>query len=104
MNANERFELMAEEFYKKTGMLAPGKDSPPGFHVDSEKLASEWFKFCTEYNERVYSVHYEMIRMLESKLDLIRCGIGSNYSGDPKQNPKYLEVVELLAKARGEHD
>lgn len=44
----------------------------------------------------------DMYEMLESKLDLIRCGIGANYSGDPKQNPKYLEVVELLKRARGE--
>lgn len=44
----------------------------------------------------------EMYEMLESKLDLIRCGIGANYSGDPKENPKYLEVVELLKRARGE--
>lgn len=48
------------------------------------------------------SLNADMYEMLESKLDLIRCGIGANYSGDPKQNPKYLEVVELLKRARGE--
>ena len=57
-----------------------------------------------KYIAKATNLHQEMYEMLESKLDLIRCGIGSNYSGDPKQNPKYLEVVELLAKARGEHE
>ncbi|MCP4989845.1 MAG: hypothetical protein GY928_28450 [Colwellia sp.] len=55
-----------------------------------------------EYIENATLHHADMYEMLESKLDLIRCGIGANYSGDPKENPKYLEVVELLKRARGE--
>lgn len=46
MNANERFEYMAELFYKQTGVMAPGKDSPAGFSVDSyenrQKVWAEW--------------------------------------------------------------
>jgi len=40
--------------------------------------------------------------MLSKKLDLIRCGIGGNYSGYPKDNPLYIEVVELLSNTKGE--
>ena len=41
---------------------------------------------------------FELEEMLEKKLDLIRCGIGVNYSGAPMDNEKYLEVTRLLAK------
>ena len=34
--------------------------------------------------------------MLSKKLDLIRCGIGANYSGDPLENTLYTEVDSLL--------
>lgn len=34
--------------------------------------------------------------MLNKKLDLISCGIGANYSGDPKENEQYVEIVSLL--------
>lgn len=62
------------------------------------------FADCDEHkaNANLMRLAPDMYEMLESKLDLIRCGIGANYSGDPKQNPKYLEVVELLKRARGE--
>jgi hypothetical protein len=38
--------------------------------------------------------------MLAKKLDLIRCGIGGNYGGNPFENPLYTEVVELLSAAK----
>ncbi len=34
--------------------------------------------------------------MLRGKLDLIKCGIAHNYSGDPYENEKYKEAAELL--------
>jgi len=34
--------------------------------------------------------------MLKAKMDLIRCGIGANYSGNPCENNLYTEVCELL--------
>jgi len=41
----------------------------------------------------------DLYNMLAKKLDLIRCGIGGNYSGDPKENDAYTEVVSLLDNA-----
>lgn len=115
MDANERFELMAEDFYNKTGMLAPGKDSPAGFYVDSEKLAAEWFKFCSEYNDRVFSVHYEMREMLESVsgelamlIDEVNDQRLSRVNSQTETPPdlhdqETLHLIQLLlAKARGE--
>ena len=52
MNANERFEYMAELFYKQTGYMAPGKDSPAAFGVtDREKSMEAWI----EWTEHFYS-------------------------------------------------
>ncbi len=48
---------------------------------------------CNEAVERIESLE----AMLSKKLDLIRCGIGSNYSGDPFENKLYTEVSDLLA-------
>lgn len=38
----------------------------------------------------------ELEKMLRKKMDLIRCGIGSNYSGDPKENVLYTEAYDVL--------
>ena len=61
-----------------------------------------YYELDNAYDAPLIACSPDMYEMLESKLDLIRCGIGANYSGDPKENPKYLEVVELLKRARGE--
>lgn len=37
MDANERYEYMAEQFYKETGVIAPGKDAPAGFSSKTYK-------------------------------------------------------------------
>ncbi len=38
--------------------------------------------------------------MLRKKLDLIKCGIGGNYSGDPYDNILYTEAYDLLFKVK----
>lgn len=48
---------------------------------------------CIEAAERIE----ELEAMLNKKLDFIRCGIGANYSGDPRNNPMYTEVADLLS-------
>ena len=57
MDANERFEYMADRFYKETGYMAPGKDSPAYFGgVDSiEKRTEMW----QEWVEHFYSTLFE---------------------------------------------
>ncbi len=52
MDANERFEYMAELFYKQTGHMAPGKDSPAAFGVTDREEAQEAWK---EWVEHFYS-------------------------------------------------
>jgi hypothetical protein len=39
--------------------------------------------------------------MLKSKLDLIKCGIAHNYSGNPYENEKYLEALIVLNNVAG---
>ena len=50
MKASDRFEVMAEKFYRETGMMAPGKDFPAelsgpdcGERVDAWKIWIENF-------------------------------------------------------------
>lgn len=43
MDANERYEKLAREFYQATGLMAPGKDSPAamgGMHTLAERRAA----------------------------------------------------------------
>ena len=40
--------------------------------------------------------------MLRIKLDLIRCGIGANYSGNPYENKLYTEAADLLEATKGD--
>ena len=47
---------------------------------------------CKEAADRIEKLE----SMLLKKLDLIKCGIGANYSGNPFENELYLEVVKLL--------
>lgn len=58
MDANERFEYMADKFYKDTGMMAPGKDSPAAFGVtDRKERMAAWSEWCeTFYSELFDSV------------------------------------------------
>ena len=50
MNHNEWFEEVAEEFYRKTGMMAPGKDQPAamGGHPTLEERQEAFMEFCKE--------------------------------------------------------
>ena len=38
----------------------------------------------------------ELEEMLSARLDLIRCGIGGNYSGDPFENDLYTSAKALI--------
>ena len=47
MDANERFENLAAQFYFDTGVLAPGKDeAEPGAHTLEERIVlwKNWLK------------------------------------------------------------
>lgn len=49
MNANERFEHMADAFRKATGYMAPGKSTSPeeGGGIEMETIRRElWTAFC----------------------------------------------------------
>lgn len=92
MDANERFELMADEFHKKTNLIAPGKSGFDEFNfIDRAYIVTEWNGFCTAYNERVFSAHYEMCELLES--------IRENYGANDALG---IEIDKVLSKARGE--
>ena len=58
MNANERFEYMAELFYKKTGCMAPGKDSPAALGgIDEKERMDLWKDFIEEFYSGLFELH-----------------------------------------------
>lgn len=54
MNANDRFEAIAAEFYRDTGLLAPGKDEPTAiWSAEGEKKRQcMWLRWTGYYAER----------------------------------------------------
>lgn len=51
MTANERFEIMAEVFYRRTGLLRPGKDSAMASESAEEERRESWSDFNAVYGE-----------------------------------------------------
>ena len=56
---NERFEYMAELFYKETGFMAPGKDSPAGYYTEEEKEEGQarWKEWVEEFYIKLFELH-----------------------------------------------
>ena len=55
MSGNEQFEMLAAVFYKRTGVLAPGKDAGPVYQdtrvPDGRSRSDLWVKWVDENNE-----------------------------------------------------
>jgi len=67
MSANERFEYMAELFYKDTGMMAPGKDSSAAFGVtDGAKRNNKWKEWVEEFYSDLFDLHKSNINCAEN--------------------------------------
>jgi len=48
-SANERFERLAAQFYRETGLMAPGKSEPAaGIHTPYEERMEAWLKWRKE--------------------------------------------------------
>ena len=60
------------------------------------RLEPSWAANRIQEGEKAIARADELEKMLRKKLDLIRCGIGGNYSGNPYENPLYTEVTDLL--------
>jgi hypothetical protein len=58
MKAVERFEYMAELFFKATGYMAPGKDSCAAFGVtDTKERDKQWAEFVEVFYNRLFDLH-----------------------------------------------
>ena len=68
MNANERFEYIAGLFYKATGYMAPGKDSPAGFYTeeDREIAAVKWEEFVELFHSDLFELHKSNANCIEN--------------------------------------
>lgn len=67
MNGNERFEYMAELFYKETGLMAPGKESPAAFGVtDMEERQREFTKWVEIFYDELFDLHKSNSHRIEN--------------------------------------
>ena len=67
MKANERFEYMAELFYKATGHTAPGKDSCAAFGVtDTDERDKQWKEFVEVFYNRLFKLHKSHANSIEN--------------------------------------
>jgi hypothetical protein len=67
MNGNDRFEYMAELFYKETGMMAPGKDSCADFGVvEHDKRYAEWKKWVEDFYAKLFLLHESNANCIEN--------------------------------------
>jgi len=67
MNANEQFEYMAELFYKKTGLMAPGKDSAAAFGgTDRAERDFKWKEWSTEFYREMFELHKSNANCVEN--------------------------------------
>ena len=58
MNSNERFEYMAELFYKDTGLMAPGKDSPIACGITNREQRYEaWNEWIEKFYDGLFDLH-----------------------------------------------
>jgi len=73
MNANDRFEYMADLFFKETGLWAPGKDSCAAFGCRSDEEMEETQKQWRVWTEDFYSKMFDNMvdaNELQDELDL----------------------------------
>lgn len=65
LNEIERFEIVATAFYRMTGRLAPGKDSPAALPSDREGRSAAWEEWNTEHGDTVRAVLNAVESVLE---------------------------------------
>ena len=108
MNANERFEYMAEQLYKKTGMLAPGKDCPAAFGRSEDDIIQrdkEWAVFIESFYANLFQAHVDMYKHIERDIEILQrqakqCVIGSYELA--AINSRIETKQKILKRARGE--
>lgn len=106
MNANERFEYMAEQFYKKTGMLAPGKDDAiPRSDNYKQKLHCEWAIFAEEFYSNLFKSHVDMQNELSAVSDFLESMHFLDADLTIENSVKLKKSVDAtLSKARGKNE
>ena len=64
---NASFEWLAEQFYRETGLMAPGKDDP--FNGDNEVRKKAWNEWFTVRSEQAWREWHEKHGMLRAATD-----------------------------------
>ena len=59
LNYNMSFEFLAERFYRETGLMAPGKDAPPGIYQNYDERRESWQEFMRERSEEAWVLWHQ---------------------------------------------
>jgi len=103
MDANERYEKLAKQFNRDTGLLAPGKDAPAAVAADPkykyEYRQEEWDKWlANRRNLRSKEMTRYIDYLQEHMKQLVKRYVNNeadNFPSEFKQIPKY-RLVNLL--------
>ncbi len=76
MNANIRFEIIADTFCRMTGMLAPGKDAWAGPSHDERRQE------FTRWNDEHKTIIFQMLNAVEHVMDLKKDDVVCPFCGE----------------------
>lgn len=59
MNEMEKYEYLADLFFKETGLMAPGKDCPAAFggQHDERERAEKWKEWIERFYSELFVLH-----------------------------------------------
>lgn len=88
-NATERYDRIADDFVRATGLWPPGRSRPLEMGLQSvhdiDRAHQEWRTFVNKWHERWFdrvlsteSTHPENVSMKEEKIDTCPCGEANN--------------------------
>ncbi|MCH7938515.1 MAG: hypothetical protein IID13_02075 [Candidatus Marinimicrobia bacterium] len=102
MDANERFEYMADKFYKDTGMMAPGKDSPAAFGVtDQKERMAAWSEWCEKFYSELFDSKPKYISVVD-ELPPLKEILDKPLSVSGEDIPPLNISIKVLRIIRGE--
>jgi predicted outer membrane protein len=96
MSENKRFEIIANVFFRRTGMIAPGKSDWSLLHSREDRL-QEWADFNTVYGKAINDT-IDVMLGIEAKPPLAQ--IAANRA----HKESYEEYAERMKREQVEHE
>jgi hypothetical protein len=97
LDSNEEYEQLAEEFYRKTGLMAPGKDVPAAMGLqDKAETWQKWNLFLKDKTiAGLKASNARLIKAIEPLMDEIPLFVGVMDLADDAEVQLTVTVGEL---------